>query len=87
MAIARALVHGAKVILADEPVTGLDPKTAENVLETLRKLCKETGLTVLTVLPIELAERYASRLWVLEDGRIKHDVKGRRLTSQERLHL
>lgn len=87
VAIARALVHGAKVILADEPVTGLDPKTAENVLETLRNLCKETGLTVLTVLPIELAERYASRLWVLEDGRIKHDVKGRRLTSQERLHL
>ncbi|WP_342478248.1 ATP-binding cassette domain-containing protein [Paenibacillus sp. FSL H7-0350] len=87
VAIARALVHGAKVILADEPVTGLDPKTADNVLETLRNLCKETGLTVLTVLPIELAERYASRLWVLEDGRIKHDVKGRRLTSQERLHL
>lgn len=87
VAIARALVHGAKVILADEPVTGLDPKSAENVLETLRGLCKETGLIVLTVLPIELAERFATRLWVLEDGRIKHDVKGRRLTSQERLHL
>ncbi|WP_054940856.1 phosphonate ABC transporter ATP-binding protein [Paenibacillus ihuae] len=87
VAIARALVHGAKVILADEPVTGLDPKTAESVLETLRKLCKETGLTVVTVLPLELAERYATRLWVLEDGKIKHDVKGRRLTSQERIHL
>ncbi|MCE3201288.1 phosphonate ABC transporter ATP-binding protein [Paenibacillus sonchi] len=87
VAIARALVHGAKVILADEPVTGLDPKTAENVLETLRKLCKETGLTVITVIPVELAERYATRIWVLEDGRIKHDVKGRRLTSQERARL
>lgn len=87
VAIARALIHGAKVILADEPVTGLDPKTAEKVLETLRKLCKETGLTIITVLPMELAERYASRLWVLEDGRIKHDVKGRRLTSQERINL
>ncbi|WP_151736320.1 phosphonate ABC transporter ATP-binding protein [Paenibacillus tengchongensis] len=87
VAIARALVHGAKVILADEPVTGLDPRTAEGVLETLRRLCKETGLTVITVLPLELAERYATRLWVLEDGRIKYDVKGRRLTSQERLKL
>ncbi|SET31890.1 phosphonate ABC transporter ATP-binding protein [Paenibacillus sp. NFR01] len=87
VAIARALVHGAKVILADEPVTGLDPKTAEGVLDTLRRLCKETGLIVITVIPLELAERYATRLWVLEDGRIKHDVKGRRLTSQERLHL
>ncbi|CAM4229911.1 phosphonate ABC transporter ATP-binding protein [Paenibacillus typhae] len=87
VAIARALVHGAKVILADEPVTGLDPRTAEGVLETLRRLCKETGLTVITVLPLELAERYATRLWVLENGRIKHDVRGRRLTSQERLNL
>jgi phosphonate transport system ATP-binding protein len=87
VAIARALTHGAKVILADEPVTGLDPKSAESVLETLRKLCKETGLTVVTVLPIELAERFASRLWVLEDGRIKHDIKGRRLTFQERANL
>ncbi|WP_150268095.1 phosphonate ABC transporter ATP-binding protein [Paenibacillus tepidiphilus] len=87
VAIARALVHGAKVILADEPVTGLDPRTAEGVLESLRRLCKETGLTVITVLPLELAERYATRLWVLEDGRIRYDVKGRRLTSQERLKL
>jgi phosphonate transport system ATP-binding protein len=87
VAIARALVHGAKVILADEPVTGLDPRTAENVMDTLRRLCKETGLTIITVLPMELAERYASRLWVLEDGMIKHDVKGRRLTSQERKNL
>ncbi|WP_410511041.1 ATP-binding cassette domain-containing protein [Paenibacillus sp. BR2-3] len=87
VAIARALIHGAKVILADEPVTGLDPKTAENVMETLRKLCKDTGLTIVTVLPLELAERYATRLWVLEDGIIKQDVKGRRLTSQERVNL
>jgi len=87
VAIARALTHGAKVILADEPVTGLDPRSAENVLETLRRLCKETGLTIITVLPLELAERYASRLWVLENGKIKHDVQGRRLTSQERINL
>ncbi|WP_379126948.1 phosphonate ABC transporter ATP-binding protein [Paenibacillus sp. sgz500958] len=87
VAIARALTHGAKVILADEPVTGLDPKSAENVLDILRNLCKETGLTVITVLPLELAERYASRLWVLENGRIKYDVSGRRLTSQERKNL
>ncbi|KWX87333.1 phosphonate ABC transporter ATP-binding protein, partial [Paenibacillus riograndensis] len=44
-------------------------------------------LTVITVIPIELAERYATRTWVLEDGRIKDDVKGRRLTSQERARL
>lgn len=87
VAIARALIHGAKVLLADEPVIGLDPRTAEKVMETLRKLCQENGLTIITVLPMELAERYATRIWVLEDGKIKHDVKGRRLTSQERINL
>lgn len=87
VAIARALVHGAKVILADEPVTGLDPKSAQNVLDTLRTLCKENGLTVVSVLPIELAERYATRMWVLDKGVIRHDVTGRRLTSAERSGL
>ncbi|KAA9006536.1 ATP-binding cassette domain-containing protein [Paenibacillus spiritus] len=87
IAIARALVHGARYILADEPVTGLDPRSAEKVLETLRDLCKTTGLTVIAVLPLELAERFSTRLWVLKDGIIKHDVTGRRLTSQERAGL
>ncbi|MFP4976225.1 phosphonate ABC transporter ATP-binding protein [Paenibacillus sp. CN-4] len=87
VAIARALVHGAKMILADEPVTGLDPKSAESVMETLKKLCEETGLIVVTVIPLELAERFASRIWVLEDGRIKHDVYGRRLTAAEKRGL
>lgn len=87
VAIARALVHGAKVILADEPVTGLDPKSAQSVIETLRELCKETGLSVIAVVPLELAERFATRLWVLDNGVIKHDVTGRRLTSQERAGL
>ncbi|AIQ13167.1 phosphonate ABC transporter ATP-binding protein [Paenibacillus durus] len=87
VAIARALVHGAKVILADEPVTGLDPKSAQSIMETLRELCKESGLTVVAIIPLELAERYATRLWVLDNGRIRHDVSGRRLTSQERAGL
>lgn len=87
VAIARALVHGAKVILADEPVTGLDPKSAQSVLETLMTLCKETGLTVVAVLPLELAEKYSTRMWVLDKGVIKHDVTGRRLTGAERAGL
>ncbi len=68
-------------------MTGLDPKSAQNIMETLRELCKENGLTVIAVMPLELAERYATRLWVLNNGIIKHDVTGRRLTSQERAGL
>ncbi|CAI6053978.1 Glutamine transport ATP-binding protein GlnQ [Paenibacillus sp. JJ-100] len=84
VAIARALAHGAKVVLADEPVIGLDPHTADAVLETLRKLCEEERATVIAVLPIELAEKHASRIWGIAEGRIVFDIRGRRLTQQEK---
>lgn len=87
IAIARALVHGANVILADEPVMGLDPKSAEHVLQTLKNLCDEERLTVLAVIPLELAERYCSRIIGLAGGQIVVDVTGRRLTHGEKNRL
>lgn len=84
VAIARALTHGAKVILADEPVIGLDPKSADSVLENFKKLCSEENVTVIAVLPIELAERHAARIWGLSEGRIAFDIRGRRLTMHEK---
>ncbi|WP_106767738.1 phosphonate ABC transporter ATP-binding protein [Paenibacillus faecalis] len=87
IAIARALVHGAKVILADEPVTGLDPKSAEHVLQTLKNLCDEERLTVIAVIPLELAERYCSRIIGLAGGQIVVDVTGRRLTYGEKSRI
>lgn len=87
IAIARALVHGAKVILADEPVMGLDPGSAEHVLKTLKSLCEEERLTVITVIPIELAEKFCTRIIGLADGRIVVDVTGRRLTHSEKSKL
>ncbi len=84
VAIARALAHGAKVVLADEPVTGLDPKSGEEVIKTLRALCTSERLTVIAVIPLELAERYATRIIGLQEGRISFDINGRRLTSAER---
>lgn len=84
VAICRALVHGADFIAADEPVIGLDPKSAENVLGTLQDLCKNKGKTVIAALPVELAERYCSRIWGLMDGKIVLDVTGRRLTDSEK---
>ncbi|MGM1044656.1 phosphonate transport system ATP-binding protein [Paenibacillus uliginis N3/975] len=87
IAIARALVHGAKVILADEPVMGLDPKSAEHVLQTLKSLCEEERLTVIAVIPLELAERYCSRIMGLAGGQIVVDVTGRRLTHGEKSRI
>lgn len=84
VAICRALVHGASLIAADEPVIGLDKYATEKVLETLKNLCAEEKATVITVLPLELAERYCTRLWGINEGRLQWDVTGRRLTPEEK---
>ncbi|OWR32748.1 phosphonate ABC transporter ATP-binding protein [Saccharibacillus sp. O23] len=87
IATARALAHGANVLLADEPVIGLDPHTADNVLGMLKELCEKQETTVVAVLPIELAERHAHRIWGMQDGKIILDVRGRRLTTAEKIRL
>ncbi|HIW34543.1 MAG TPA: ATP-binding cassette domain-containing protein [Candidatus Paenibacillus intestinavium] len=85
IAIARALVHGAKVIVADEPVAGLDPHAAELVLAELKALCKEQGIIVIAVLHQgDWAERFADRVIGLNGGELVVDVYGRRLTEREK---
>ncbi|MNN54556.1 ABC transporter ATP-binding protein YxdL [compost metagenome] len=84
MAICRALVHGAKLIAADEPVIGLDKYATEKVLTTLKELCTNEKATVIAVLPLELAEQYCTRIWGINEGRLQWDIKGRRLTQEEK---
>ncbi len=85
MAIARALVHGAKVIAADEPVAGLDPHSADQVLGDLKALCKEQGVIVVAVMHQgDWAERFADRIIGLNKGKLVLDVRGRRLTEREK---
>lgn len=84
VAICTALVHGADFLAADEPVVGLDPHSAEHVLKTLKTICETQDKTVVAVLPIELAERWCTRLWGLKGGELVFDVNGRRLTAAEK---
>ncbi|WMT42956.1 ATP-binding cassette domain-containing protein [Paenibacillus sp. D2_2] len=84
VAICRALVHGAKFVAADEPTIGLDPKSAERVIETFSQLCKTQGTTVVTALPLEFAEKYCTRILGIHSGEIKVDIVGRRLTAEEK---
>lgn len=88
VAIGRALAWGAKVIYADEPVSGLDPQSGARVMEDLRRLCKEDGLTVICCLHnLDYAEKYCSRIVGLLDGEIQLDVSNRRLTGSERMRI
>lgn len=88
VAVARAIAHGAELIVADEPVTGLDPHSAEDIMAMLKKLCQERGTTIVAALSrMELAEKFADQIWGMQDGRIVLDVRGRRLTAAEKIRL
>ena len=73
-AIARTLVQGAEVILADEPVASLDPVSARKVMATLEDLNRKDGLTVIVTLHhVEYAMRYCPRVVALKAGKIVYD--------------
>jgi len=68
--IARALINDPKIIILDEPTTGLDPQARHLVWQKLRQL-KERGTTlVLTTHYMEEAERLCDRLVMMDFGRI-----------------
>ena len=68
--IARALMQEPKMILADEPVSSLDPVLAHNILQHLEMLNQE-GMTILCSLHyLDLVQRYATRVIGLRDGKV-----------------
>jgi phosphonate transport system ATP-binding protein len=74
VAIARALVQAPAVILADEPMASLDPSLAHTVMQLLRRINHEDGITVVTSLHVlELAQAYGQRIVGLHRGRVVHD--------------
>ncbi len=75
VAIARVLAQQARLLLADEPISSLDPQSAENVLGILRNIARETGIAVVCALhQVDLARRYADRVVALRGGRKLLDV-------------
>ncbi|MED2865005.1 phosphonate ABC transporter ATP-binding protein [Bacillus thuringiensis] len=74
VSIARALAQEAKIILADEPVASLDPLTTKQVLDDLKKINEDFGITTIVNLhSIELARQYATRIIGLHAGEIVFD--------------
>lgn len=80
-AIARALVQGAKVLIADEPIASLDPKSARQVMEILAGLNRDEGITcVVSLHQVEYAIRYCPRTIALRDGKVVYDGPSTALT-------
>lgn len=74
VAIARALSQECGLILADEPIASLDPRSAEVVMDTLADVCERTGVPVVVNLhQVDVARRYATRVIGMHAGRIVHD--------------
>jgi len=74
VAIARSLVNRPAILLADEPTGNLDSRTSKEVIEILRDLNRQEGITVILVTHDQDVARNAKRLLVLRDGRIVEDT-------------
>ncbi|TCP89543.1 phosphonate transport system ATP-binding protein [Rhizobium sp. PP-CC-2G-626] len=73
-AIARTLVQEARILIADEPISALDPSAARRVMDVLAAISREDGITVLVSLhQVEYARRYCRRTIAMRDGAIIYD--------------
>jgi phosphonate transport system ATP-binding protein len=80
-AIARAMVPGARVVLADEPIASLDPESSRRVMDLLARVNREDGCTVLVSLhQVNVALKYCPRTIALHQGRVVYDGPSAALT-------
>lgn len=80
-AIARAMVQGARVLLADEPIASLDPESSRRVMDILARVNQEDGCTVVVSLhQVNVAMKYCPRTVALHQGRIVYDGASSALT-------
>jgi phosphonate transport system ATP-binding protein len=88
VAIARALVQEPDIILADEPIASLDPHNTKVVMDSLERINRDFGLTVICNLhSLELARRYCGRLIGMASGKVVFDGTPQQLTEHEARRL
>jgi macrolide transport system ATP-binding/permease protein len=75
VAIARSLINDPAILLADEPTGNLDTKTAREIMDTIRALNRERGLTVVLVTHERTMAEVADRIVTLSDGEIVSDER------------
>ncbi len=82
VAIARALMQTPQILLADEPVASLDPATSNSVMQYLKKVNEELGVTVICNLHfLSLVRQYADRVIALKSGSIIYDGRPKEINE------
>ncbi|MEZ5933524.1 MAG: phosphonate ABC transporter ATP-binding protein [Alphaproteobacteria bacterium] len=83
VAIARAMMQEPEILLADEPIASLDPRNAAVVMDALKRINREDGITVLCNLhTLDTARRYCNRIIGMAAGRVVFDGAPEDLTTQ-----
>ena len=71
--LVRALLHQPRVLLMDEATVGLDPASRQQLLDTVRGLCRDQGLAVLWATHLIEEVKTADRLMLLHQGTVRFD--------------
>ena len=83
VAIARAMMQKPKILLADEPISSLDPKNSKVVMDDIKRINNQNGITVICNLhSLDIAKQYCDRLIGLSEGKIVFDGNPSSLTNE-----
>jgi iron complex transport system ATP-binding protein len=83
--LARALVGDPDILIADEPISGLDPRHALDTAMRLRDLARSGKLVIASIHDLTIATRYATRIFALEHGHVAADGPARDILTSDLL--
>ena len=86
--ICRALIQDPKLILCDEPIASLDPNSSKVIMDHLKSITNELGITCLVNLhQVEVAQAYSDRIIGLRNGEVVFDGKSALLREEQINHI